>query len=150
MSRAYEECELGGSDVRKIVWKGPFVEIGKDAGLSVQPGEYSMYREVSGAVGITGSGHYKAAQVGRLEVRNWKGEAELRVEDWSWNEKRYSIKEHAIFAAREWVAQSVENGRRLRADPAAEHAAPDRSVAAKYGGISEPPERQLPPPSRSR
>src|SRR6202035_2892408 len=103
-------------------------------GLSVQPGEYSMDREVSGAVGITGSGHYKAAQVKRLEVRNWKGEAELRVEDWAWNEKPHAVKEHAIFAAREWVAQSVENGQRLRADPAAEHAAPDRSVAAKYGG----------------
>ena len=149
MSKAYEEYGFGGSDVRKIVWRGPFVETGKDAGLSVQPGEYSMYREVSGAVGITGSGHYKAAQVGRLEVRNGKGEAELRVEHWAWNEKPHAIKEQAIFAAREWVAQSVENGRKLRAEPAGEHPAPEKSAAAKYGG-NDAPGRELKPPSRSR
>lgn len=122
--------------IRKIIWNGPWVET--DEG-----------RTIRGAVGVTHNGEYKAAEVSLYQEYGPDNRVAFSGESWKWNDKSYAHKEHAIFAARRGVAQTVRNDLQCE-ESVGGHAIPQRSAAQKYGGANESIECELPPPRRSR
>lgn len=123
------------SEIRKIVWKGRWVQT--DEG-----------RTIRGAVGQTYDGKYRSAEVSLYEQYGPTGRVAFSGESSEWNDKSYTHKEHAIYAARESVART------LKAEQQIEIGAPmtvvtERSPAAKYGG-DDAPGHELKVPSRSR
>lgn len=122
---------LAGS-IRKIVWNGPWVDT--DEG-----------RTIRGAVGQTYDGKYRSAEESLYEWHGPTGRVAFSGENSEWNDKSYTHKEHAIFAARETVQRSVERDRQPE-----DSMTPRRESSAEKYGSTEPPERELPPPRRSR
>jgi hypothetical protein len=122
---------LAGS-IRKIVWNGPWVHT--DEG-----------RTIRGAVGQTYDGKYRSAEVSLYEWHVPTGRVAFSGENSEWNDKSYTHKEHAIFAARETVQRSV--GLDARSEESFE---PHRISSAEKYGCQDAPRHALKPPSRSR
>ncbi|HTV55347.1 MAG TPA: hypothetical protein VMI06_10565 [Terriglobia bacterium] len=118
--------------IRKIVWNGPWVHT--DEG-----------RTIRGAVGRTYDGKYRSAEVSLYELHGPTGRVAFSGESSQWNDKPYTHKEQAIFAARETVQRSVERDRH----PEESVTSRRRSGAEKYGA-SETLSQELPGQRRSR
>ena len=118
--------------IRKTVWNGPWVET--DEG-----------RTIRGAVGLTHQGEYRHAEVSLYQEYGPTGRVSFSAESSKWNDKIYSYKEHAIFAARESIARALKEERHVEIPDEAEV----RNAVTKYGG-NDTQDRSITPPSRSR
>jgi hypothetical protein len=125
--------ELETNGIKEIVWNGKYVDTDRHI--------------VRGAVGQTSTGGYKSAEVHvSLELDN--GRVSGSRESWKWNGEVHPEKDQAILASCEAVEHIVEKDRQA-AKTVETRSGPSANVAHKYGS-TEPPERELPPPSRSR
>ena len=127
--------QLNAEGIRKIVWDGAYVPTDED-------------RTIRGAVGLTYEGDFKMAEVTLYQENGPKGRISFSAEDYRWNQKRYAHKEHAIFAARSRVAQTVMHDRHDETH-VEKSSTPKTSVAMKYAGNNSQ-QREITPPSRAR
>jgi hypothetical protein len=115
------------SEIRKIVWNGPWVETNEG-------------RTISSAVGQTYDGKYRFA-----EVSVYREHGPFSAESYSWDQRSFPHKEHAIFAARETMQRSV--GLDARSEESFE---PHRISSAEKYGCQDAPPPEVKRPSRSR